>query len=63
MYLGNIARSQNKPDDAISFYERVIKANRKYFEAYVGLSEILVGKDLDQSPHLTENMPHDESVF
>jgi tetratricopeptide (TPR) repeat protein len=46
MYLGNIARSQNRIDDAISFYERVIKVNRKYFEAYVGLAELVGGKDL-----------------
>ena len=46
MYLGNIARSQNKTDEAIRYYERVIKANRKYFEAYVGLSELLADKDL-----------------
>jgi len=46
MYLGNIARSQNKPQEAIRYYERLIKANRKYFEAYVGLSELLVNTDL-----------------
>ena len=46
MYLGNISRSQNRPEDAISFYEKVIKSNRKYFEAYVGLSELLIEKDL-----------------
>jgi tetratricopeptide (TPR) repeat protein len=46
MYLGNIAKSQNKPDEAIMYYERIIKANRKYFEAYVGLSELLADKDI-----------------
>jgi len=46
MYLGNIARSQNKTDDAIRYYERLIEANRKYFEAYVGLSELLVDRDI-----------------
>jgi tetratricopeptide (TPR) repeat protein len=46
MYLGNIARSQNKTDEAIMYYERLIKANRKYFEAYVGLSELLTNSDL-----------------
>ena len=45
MYLGNIARSQNKKDEAIGYYERVVKADRKYFEAYVGLSELLIDKD------------------
>ena len=39
MYLGNIARAQNKTDEAIRYYERVIEVNRKYFEAYVGLPD------------------------
>jgi hypothetical protein len=46
MYLGNIARSQNKRDEAIIYYERVIKADRKYFEAYVGLAELLESNDI-----------------
>jgi tetratricopeptide (TPR) repeat protein len=49
MYLGNIARSQNKTDEAIIYYERVIKANRKYFEAYVGLSELLIDRDITRA--------------
>jgi tetratricopeptide (TPR) repeat protein len=46
MYMGNIAKSQNKTDEAIIYYQRLIKADRKYFEAYVGLSELLVEKDI-----------------
>ena len=46
MYLGNIARSQNKTDEAIRYYERVIEVNRKYFEAYIGLAGLLVESDL-----------------
>jgi tetratricopeptide (TPR) repeat protein len=46
MYLGNIARSQNKEDEAIRYYEMVIEANRKYFEAYVAMSEVLTVKDI-----------------
>ncbi len=46
MYLGNIARTQNKNDEAIEYYERVIRADTKYFEAYVGLSELLIEKDV-----------------
>ena len=46
MYLGNIARSQNKTDEAIMYYEKLIKANRKYFEAYVELSELLIDRDM-----------------
>lgn len=45
MYLGNIARSENKPDEAVLYYGKVIKANRKYFEAYVALAEILSDRD------------------
>ncbi len=52
MYLGNIARSHNKNDEAISYYERVIKANRKYFEAYVGLSELLIESDVMRARRL-----------
>jgi hypothetical protein len=46
MYSGNIARSQKKTDEAIVYYQRLIKANRKYFEAYVGLAELLFDKDV-----------------
>jgi len=46
MYLGNIARSQNRKDEAIGYYERVIGINRKYFEAYVNLAELLGEKDV-----------------
>jgi tetratricopeptide (TPR) repeat protein len=46
MYMGNIERARNNTDKAISYYERVIKANRKYFEAYVGLAGLLKESDL-----------------
>ena len=52
MYLGNIARSQNKTVEAIRYYERLIEANRKYFEAYVGLSELLVDRDIMRARNL-----------
>ena len=54
MYLGNIARSQKKTDEAIRYYERVIEVNRKYFEAYVGLSELLTDKDVNKARELLE---------
>jgi predicted Zn-dependent protease len=41
MYLGNIARSQGRKDEAVMYYSRVIEADRKYFEAYVGKAELL----------------------
>ena len=46
MYMGNIARAENRNDDAIRYYERVLNADRKYFEAYVALSGLLVDKDV-----------------
>jgi len=46
MYLGNIAVSQNHPDEAIGYYEKLIAYNRKYFEAYIGLSKLLMDKDI-----------------
>jgi tetratricopeptide (TPR) repeat protein len=46
MYLGNIAKAQGKTDDAIGYYEKVIKANRKYFEAYVGLAKEIGVRDI-----------------
>ncbi len=33
-------------DEAIMYYERVIRADKKYFEAYTGLSRLLAVKDL-----------------
>jgi tetratricopeptide (TPR) repeat protein len=46
MYLGNISKARDKNDEAIGYYEKVIKANRKYFEAYVGLAQMLTGSDI-----------------
>jgi tetratricopeptide (TPR) repeat protein len=52
MYLGNIARSQNKTDEAIKYYEKLIKVNRKYFEAYTGLSELIADSDVKRARSL-----------
>jgi tetratricopeptide (TPR) repeat protein len=46
MYLGNIAVAQNNPGVAIGYYETLISYNRKYFEAYVSLSKLLLDKDI-----------------
>ena len=46
MYLGNIARANNRNEEAIRYYERVIEANKKYFEAYVGLAGLLIESDV-----------------
>jgi hypothetical protein len=45
LYLGNIARSEGRMDEAAAYYEKVIAANRKYYEAYVSLAELKMGKD------------------
>jgi tetratricopeptide (TPR) repeat protein len=52
MYLGNIAREFNDVENAIGYYEKVIKVNRKYFEAYVGLSELVAEDDVIRSRDL-----------
>lgn len=49
MYLGNIAVKQNLPDEAIRNYETLIGYNRKYFEAYVALSKLLMKTDVDKA--------------
>jgi tetratricopeptide (TPR) repeat protein len=49
MYLGNIARSQKRMSEAIKYYERVIEADKKYFEAYVGMAELLIDNDVERS--------------
>jgi hypothetical protein len=46
MYLGNIASVRDNADEAIMYYEKLIEINRKYFEAYVELSKLLVEKDI-----------------
>lgn len=52
MYLGNIARVQSRNDEAIGYYERVIEANRKYYEAYVDLAELFTEKDVIKARRL-----------
>jgi tetratricopeptide (TPR) repeat protein len=49
MYLGNIAESQGRKDEAISYFGKVINVNRKYFEAYVGMAELLIDNDVERS--------------
>jgi tetratricopeptide (TPR) repeat protein len=52
MYLGNIAKSQGRNEDAVGFYERLISANRKYFRAYVEVSGIYAEKDRGKARQL-----------
>ena len=49
MYLGNIAVLQNNPGEAIRYFETLIGYNRKYFEAYVSLSRLLMDKDIERA--------------
>jgi tetratricopeptide (TPR) repeat protein len=52
MYQGNIARAQGRKDEAIKYYEKLINLNRKYFEAYVFLAELLKDKDVERTRDL-----------
>ena len=46
MYLGNIAKSEKRNNEAMRYYEKLISLNRKYFEAYVKLAELTAGSDM-----------------
>ncbi len=52
MYLGNIAKSNSRSVEAVMYYERVLKANRKYSEAYVGLAQLISGSDVNRARSL-----------
>jgi hypothetical protein len=52
MYLGNIAAFNGRTDEACDYYEKVIKTNRKYFEAYVALSKLVVKRDVKKARYL-----------
>ena len=46
MFLGNIAVKENRRSDALTWYEKVLAANRKYFEAYVEMARLLEEDDM-----------------
>jgi tetratricopeptide (TPR) repeat protein len=52
MYLGNIAKAENRPDDASGYYKKLININRKYKDAYVELAEIIAEKDVLEARQL-----------
>jgi tetratricopeptide (TPR) repeat protein len=52
MYLGNLAKNRKDTTGAIKYYEKVLELNRKYFEAYVDLSGMLVRTDLVRARNL-----------
>ncbi len=55
MYLGNIAKSRNDSGTAAGYYERLLKYNRKYFQAYVELSGLYFAEDLQKARKLLRN--------
>jgi tetratricopeptide (TPR) repeat protein len=52
MYMGNIAKGRNDISGAKQYYEKVISVNRKYFQAYVELSEIITNEDVMKARQL-----------
>jgi tetratricopeptide (TPR) repeat protein len=44
MFLGDMASTRGRIEESKGYYEKVISANRKYTEAYIGLAS-LVGHD------------------
>lgn len=49
MYLGNIAKARKNTEVAVNYYEKVINVNRKYFQAYVELSELFFGENIQKA--------------
>jgi len=49
MYLGNIAAYRNETDLALYYYDRVIRTNRKYFQAYVESARLVAVSDLKKA--------------
>ncbi|MCX6334489.1 MAG: tetratricopeptide repeat protein [Bacteroidia bacterium] len=52
MYLGNIAAFRKESGQALEYYAKVIKANRKYFQAYVESAKLMVDMDADKAREL-----------
>jgi len=52
MFLGNIAKAEKMDDLAAMYYEKLINTNRKYFEAYVELSRLVMEKDVMRARNL-----------
>jgi tetratricopeptide (TPR) repeat protein len=55
MYLGNIAVFQNKSDLALEYYDRLIKVNRKYFQAYVESAKLIADSDVRKARELLKS--------
>jgi len=52
MYLGNIAKAQERKDEAAGYYEKLISIDRKYFDAYVELAKVMAEKDMQKARRL-----------
>jgi len=49
MYAGIISVSRSEYDKAEGYFEKLINFNRKYFEAYVKLAEVISRKDVERA--------------
>ena len=52
MYLGNIAKARKDNEVAVHYYENLININRKYFQAYVELSDLFADKNIQKARRL-----------
>ncbi|HEX2974505.1 MAG TPA: tetratricopeptide repeat protein [Bacteroidales bacterium] len=52
MYKGNVARADDRLEEAKNCYEKLIRVNRKYFEAYVSLAELIGADDVRKAREL-----------
>jgi Tfp pilus assembly protein PilF len=52
MYLGNIAKARKDNEVAVHYYENLININRKYFQAYVELSDLFAYKNIRKARQL-----------
>jgi len=55
MYLGNIAKYMKNAGEAAMYYERLINYNRKYFQAYVELSDLYAERDNEKARNLLKD--------
>jgi tetratricopeptide (TPR) repeat protein len=52
MYLGNISAFRKDTANAVKYFEELIKVNRKYFDAYVGLAKLYEETDMQKARKL-----------
>ena len=52
MYLGNISAFRKDTASAVKYFEELIKVNRKYFDAYVGLAKLYEDTDMQKARKL-----------